>query len=675
MARIRVDPLNIKFPITNPKTGTPSPAFMRLWQNLFGNDDDNADTIQDVIKDLRDNVIEAADSTIDVTGSGSLLDGPVKLAADVQAILNKLGSTQGDVLYRGATAWSVLGPGTSGYVLTTGGAGANPAWAAGAPTTPALTHNHIFVGNSSGVAADVAMSGDATIADTGAVTVLKTNGIAFGYYATGTDAANLTGTLNNARLSAVPNSALANSSVTLNTHSLSLGGTLTLSTTDIFADWSVSGHTLTQSAVGGNALYVLQGETGAQFQVTRYSTNANASQVSGRKARGTIAAPTVVAQNDIVFQQVGSGYDGVSAFQTAATVRYAIEEPTPSATAMGGSVRFLVTSLGALTSPEVTRLLAASQRFLGPVGIGQAVTGAPASGFVLDLTSTTGALGVPSMTTTQKNALNSSTPVNRMVVYDSTLGLFQFRQAGSWISLGGGGAWSITDGTHSVSGVTSLTIAGSGVVSGTSPNATLTISGTGYAPGTVPSVVQVAHATSAISATFPTAPTNGNWMVAIAFNSNSNTVGTGWTKIGENPTSTDWSDLLIKKAGASEPTTQSPMLNATANGGVVIWEISGANSTTPVGFWQSQGEQVDTQNVPVVIPNSVNCLGLSAVSVITSGAIAAAFNVGTQDVLDNTGNRRLIAGHTDFSKTPLVGIAAALSVSASTKGLTCLITS
>jgi len=41
-----------------------------------------------------------------------------------------LGNTQGSVLYRGAAGWSVLGPGTSGQVLQTQGAGANPQWAA-----------------------------------------------------------------------------------------------------------------------------------------------------------------------------------------------------------------------------------------------------------------------------------------------------------------------------------------------------------------------------------------------------------------------------------------------------------------------------------------------------------------------------------------------------------------
>jgi hypothetical protein len=40
------------------------------------------------------------------------------------------GSAQGDILYRNASAWVVLAPGTSGYLLQTQGAAANPQWAA-----------------------------------------------------------------------------------------------------------------------------------------------------------------------------------------------------------------------------------------------------------------------------------------------------------------------------------------------------------------------------------------------------------------------------------------------------------------------------------------------------------------------------------------------------------------
>jgi hypothetical protein len=46
-------------------------------------------------------------------------------------VLNMIGSTRGQVLYRGASAWSALGVGTAGQVLQSGGAGADPSWATG----------------------------------------------------------------------------------------------------------------------------------------------------------------------------------------------------------------------------------------------------------------------------------------------------------------------------------------------------------------------------------------------------------------------------------------------------------------------------------------------------------------------------------------------------------------
>lgn len=46
------------------------------------------------------------------------------------SVLDVIGSTRGQLLYRGASGWSVLGPGSIGQILTTGGAGADPAWSA-----------------------------------------------------------------------------------------------------------------------------------------------------------------------------------------------------------------------------------------------------------------------------------------------------------------------------------------------------------------------------------------------------------------------------------------------------------------------------------------------------------------------------------------------------------------
>ncbi|MEV5033690.1 hypothetical protein MRBLMC3_002927 [Sphingobium sp. LMC3-1-1.1] len=55
----------------------------------------------------------------------------VPTASTLSALIDQaIGGTQGQILYRGASSWSALSPGTSGQVLTTGGVGANPSWAA-----------------------------------------------------------------------------------------------------------------------------------------------------------------------------------------------------------------------------------------------------------------------------------------------------------------------------------------------------------------------------------------------------------------------------------------------------------------------------------------------------------------------------------------------------------------
>ena len=46
----------------------------------------------------------------------------------ISAALDFIGGTQGDILYRDSTGWAVLAPGTSGYLLSTQGAAANPQW-------------------------------------------------------------------------------------------------------------------------------------------------------------------------------------------------------------------------------------------------------------------------------------------------------------------------------------------------------------------------------------------------------------------------------------------------------------------------------------------------------------------------------------------------------------------
>lgn len=58
-------------------------------------------------------------------------------SAATQALLDLLSTTQGTILYFNGTDWVALSPGTSGQVLKTAGAGANPSW--GHPTNLTIT--------------------------------------------------------------------------------------------------------------------------------------------------------------------------------------------------------------------------------------------------------------------------------------------------------------------------------------------------------------------------------------------------------------------------------------------------------------------------------------------------------------------------------------------------------
>lgn len=46
----------------------------------------------------------------------------------VSQVLDWMSSTRGTILYRGASGWAALAPGTAGHFLKTNGAGADPSW-------------------------------------------------------------------------------------------------------------------------------------------------------------------------------------------------------------------------------------------------------------------------------------------------------------------------------------------------------------------------------------------------------------------------------------------------------------------------------------------------------------------------------------------------------------------
>lgn len=62
------------------------------------------------------------------------------VATDISTLIDILGSSQGSLLFRNSTGWTALSPGTSGQLLQTQGAAANPSWV-NAPTPSNFSGN------------------------------------------------------------------------------------------------------------------------------------------------------------------------------------------------------------------------------------------------------------------------------------------------------------------------------------------------------------------------------------------------------------------------------------------------------------------------------------------------------------------------------------------------------
>lgn len=100
-----------------------------------------------------------------VTINNSLINSSLQL----QEALNAITQTQGSIIYRNATEWTYLAPGTNGYVLTTTGPGGNLYWLANAPSLIVGT-SPITSGTTTRVLYDNAgVLGEYTISGTGSV--------------------------------------------------------------------------------------------------------------------------------------------------------------------------------------------------------------------------------------------------------------------------------------------------------------------------------------------------------------------------------------------------------------------------------------------------------------------------------------------------------------------------
>ena len=115
--------LNEQDQIVDPQTGLPSHNFLRYLLDRGG----FFSEAEASIASLTARQIIAGTG---LTGGGALGAGDVTLNADEQAILDEISTTRGAILYRGASGWAALAPGTSGHFLKSNGAGADPSYAA-----------------------------------------------------------------------------------------------------------------------------------------------------------------------------------------------------------------------------------------------------------------------------------------------------------------------------------------------------------------------------------------------------------------------------------------------------------------------------------------------------------------------------------------------------------------
>lgn len=178
---------------------------------------------------------------------------------------------------------------------------------------------------------------------------------------------------------------------------------------------------------GRNPTFLMIDESGPiRFSAEVYSNNAgDEPQFNFRHARGTLASPSATLNNDELGTISFAGY--ATALASAAQIRAYADADFGTAgdsSDSPGRLEFLTVPDG--SSTMTLRMVIKSN---GQIGIG---TSTPTTSALLDLTSTTGALLVPRMTSTQRDAL---TATNGMIIYNTTTSTIQAYAGGTWTSL------------------------------------------------------------------------------------------------------------------------------------------------------------------------------------------------------------------------------------------------
>ena len=327
-----------------------------------------------------------------ITGTGNAM-----AATSVTALFDSaFTSTQGSILYRSATNWVPLGPSSAGAVLISGGSNANPSWSTSAGSGTVTTVN-TGTGLTGG---PITTSGTISIANTTVTagsygTASSVPSITVNAQGQLTAASNTPISIPSSAINtAIPNASLANSSITINGNSVSLGGstTVTASTTGTLtlgtglSGTSFNGSTNVTAAIAnttvtansyGSAATVPTFTVNAQGQLTAASNTtisipssaintaipnsglANSSvTINGNSV--SLGGSTTITASTTGTLTLGTGLSGTS-FNGSTNVTAAIANTTVTAGSYGASTAiptFTVNAQGQLTVASTAVVIA-----------------------------------------------------------------------------------------------------------------------------------------------------------------------------------------------------------------------------------------------------------------------------------------------------------------------------
>ncbi len=272
----------------------------------------------------------------DIQISGGTSSGGI--GGDV-VLVGGSGPTNGNISLQVSTGASIqlqdTSVGTAGYVWTSTDTVGSGTWLP-ASSTPSLANNHIFVGNGSNVATDVAMSGDVSIINTGATTIANsaitnakvsaTAAIAFSKLATLTSAHILVGNGSNVATDVAMSGAISITNAGVTSLIATTNSTLT---------------TLTALSLPGS-------------QVTG-NISGNAANVTGTVAIGNGGTGQTTAN---------AGFNALSPMTTAGDIIYENNTPVAARLPIGSNGQILTVSSGLPSWQTSANVFVASESWI-----------------------------------------------------------------------------------------------------------------------------------------------------------------------------------------------------------------------------------------------------------------------------------------------------------------------